>query len=303
VDEIITRVARGTGYLTLERPQALNALSSAMIDYVTETLSGWADDDQVDQVVLTGRGRGFCAGADVRELRQIVLDQRADPVDFLRREYALDQLVAGYPKPVTAWMSGIVMGGGLGLSVHAGHRVVDATTALAMPETIIGLWPDVGVAYDLARLPGQLGTWMALTGLPINGPHGLAVGLADAMTGRGPAVPEMAWLAEAFAGEDAAAIVQRLGASAEPGAQAALAAIRQRSPLSVCVSLAAIRRAERLTLAEVFAQDLVIGAHLVTGPDFVEGVRAQLVDKDHQPHWSYARIEDVPPAAVAAAFA
>lgn len=311
MDDILVSLEAGTAYLTLNRPQALNALTSTMIDDLTRWLLDWAGDDRVERVVLAGRGRGLCAGADVRQLRQAVIDHRIDPIDFLRREYALDWLVATYPKPFRAVMSGIVMGGGMGLSVHASHRVVDATTTLAMPETIIGLWPDVGVSYHLARLPGELGTWMALTGLPISGTRGLEVGLADAMAASpAPSVAvadrppsDSAWMVEAFAGDDPLAILERLSARPELAAGQALAAIRARSPWSVAVSLAALRRAAKLTLWEVFAQDMVIGANLVGRADFVEGVRAQLIDKDYRPRWSFARIEDVPVAAVAAVFA
>jgi len=302
MNEVITSIDQGTGYLTLNRPEVLNALSSAMIDYLAEVLAAWAEDDQVERVVLAGRGRAFCAGADVRELRQAVIEGRIDPVDFLRREYDLDLMVAQYAKPVTARMSGIVMGGGMGLTVHASHRQVDATTTMAMPETIIGLWPDVGATYHLARMPGELGTWMALTGLTITGSQAFDAGLADEMVGPAPELPDVSWMAEAFAGDDPVAILARLADRPDPAAQSALAAIRARSPWSICISLAALRRAATMSLPEVFAQDLVIGANLVGRRDFVEGVRAQLVDKDHQPRWSFPRVEDVDPAEVAAVF-
>ncbi|MDR2975272.1 MAG: enoyl-CoA hydratase/isomerase family protein [Propionibacteriaceae bacterium] len=351
-------VVDGVGVIQLNRPRAINALSGAMIQRLTQVLTSWIDDDCVTQVLLGGVGRGLCAGADVRQLRQVIMEAGADPVEFLRREYALDQLIATYSKPFTAAMHGIVMGGGLGLSAHAARRVVTADAALAMPETIIGLWPDVGVTYRLARMPGEVGTYMALTGLTVTGRQAVELGLADDLDMRGlitgepwspsamvelvrsapaeslvapgraggsdPAGPislttsdtlrsaasddsqlddtDLSWTQPFFSGDDAAAILARLESDNSDRTQKTAAAIRARSPLSVAVSLAAVRRAATMTLDEVFAQDLRLGAFFLNRPDFAEGVRAQLVDKDHHPHWSLARLEDVTPAQVEAAF-
>jgi len=305
--DIDTSVDRGTGRILLNRPHAINALSVAMVGALTDVLLRWIDDDAVREVVIEGAGRGFCAGADVRQLRQMVLDD-AYPADFLDREYRLDYLIATYPKPYTARMHGIVMGGGMGLAIHAARRLVTADASLAMPETGIGLWPDVGMTYHLSRLPGQLGTYLALSGLPITGAQAVAVGLADALLDsdslRPPAkvVPDDTWMADGFAGDDPAAILARLAASDVPEARQAAHVIRTRSPLSVAISLEAVRRAAAMTLEETFAQDRRLGTFFVGLPDFVEGVRAQLVDKDRRPRWSYARIEDVPRELVLSAF-
>ena len=149
--EVLIEVDAGVGRLRLNRPRAINALSRAMIDRLAQALEGFAADPAVTRVEVTGEGeRGLCAGADVRELRQTVLDG-GDPADFLGTEYALDLAIAQFPKPYTVVMHGITMGGGLGISVHGADRVVTATSQLAMPETQIGLFPDVLVTWRLAR--------------------------------------------------------------------------------------------------------------------------------------------------------
>ena len=313
MSDIETRVESRTGRVLLNRPQAINALSSAMIDSVTRILEDWAGDDRVDEVLVEGAGRGFCAGADVRAMRQMILDGSGDPVDYLRREYRLDYLVATYPKPYTARMQGIVMGGGMGISVHGSHRIVTDTTQMAMPETNIGLWPDVGMTYRLSRVPGGLGTYMALTGASITGDQAVRAGLADMKVGAAPTGSDGTpgkltdarsddWMDDAFAGDRIDEIMSRLENSDLPRARDAACTIRSRCPLSVVVTLQALRRAGSMTLEEVFAQDLRLGAIFCSRPDFIEGVRAQLVDKDHTPHWTHSRIEDVSEDEVRTAF-
>ncbi|MCL2483148.1 MAG: enoyl-CoA hydratase/isomerase family protein [Propionibacteriaceae bacterium] len=290
--------------LVLNRPAALNALSLDMIDSLTSILTQWADDDAVREVEISGVGRAFCAGADVRELRTLVLDQSGDPVDFLAREYRLDRLIASYPKPYRAIIHGIAMGGGLGVSIHAAHRVVSTDTVMAMPETIIGLWPDVGMCYHLSRMPGEVGTYMGLTGLSITGADAVACHLADELVGSHTPGSDTAtqWMAPMFAGDDIVAIMDRLENSRLPQAREAARVLRLRSPLSVVVTLQALRRAATLSVDEVFDQDLRLGAFFCRRPDFIEGVRAQLIDKDFSPQWSHARIEDVAADEVQAAF-
>ncbi|MCL2784373.1 MAG: enoyl-CoA hydratase/isomerase family protein [Propionibacteriaceae bacterium] len=329
MSQIDVRVENRLGMILLNRPEAINALSSSMIDRLTEVLEDWAVDDRIDEVIISGAGRGFCAGADVRELRQMILDGTGDPNDYLAREYRLDHLIATYPKPYTAQMHGIVMGGGMGISIHGSRRVVAPTTKLAMPETIIGLWPDVGVCYHLAGLPDEVGTYMALSGLTITGRDALGMNLADfivdekpdpvqeAPLARGYAFGSMrrktddgvtvvespfAWMSEAFAGNDIAEILDNLESSDLEEAQRTAREIRARSPLSVVVTLEALRRAATMTLEEVFAQDLHLGAFFTVQPDFLEGVRAQLVDKDFSPKWTHSRIEEVTRVEVLAAF-
>ena len=304
--EVIVEVTDGVGRLTLNRPRAINALSLGMIRTLQEALDAWRDDDAVRAVELTGAGeRGFCSGADVRAIRLLVLDG-ADHLAFFREEYVLDAVIAAYPKPVTAWMDGITMGGGLGLSAHASRRVVTPRSRLAMPETIIGFTPDVGVLHPLTRAPGELGTHLALTGTTIGPADALLVGLADECDGQpDPGVLGEArdWIDACYDSDDAEEIVGRLETHPHPDARLAAIDLRARSPLSVAVTLEALRRAASMTsVDEVLAQDLVLARHLAAGPDFVEGVRAQVVDKDRTPRWQHDRIEDVSRAEVLACF-
>lgn len=305
--EVLFEVSAGVGRIVLNRPRAINALTVEMMRAMTSWLVAWRDDAAVVSVELRGAGdRGLCSGADVRALREVVL-AGGDYMDFFRVEYALDALIATYPKPYTAFMSGITMGGGLGLSAHASRRVVDGTSLLAMPETIIGFEPDVGVLFHLAAAPGELGTYLAMTGNSVGASDAILVGLADECDGECPPgwlADSRSWIDECFAGDDPAAIVARLEAHPDPRAAAAASDIRARSPLSVAVALEAIRRAAGMTsVVEVLAQDATLALNMIAGHDFVEGVRAQLVDKDRNPRWRHAMVEDVSRDEVLACFA
>lgn len=303
--EVLHEVRDGVGQLILNRPRAINALNLGMIRELIRVLESWADDPLVTRVRLTGAGdRGLCSGADVRQLREIVL-AGGDPMPFFIDEYRLDQLIADYPKPYEAAMTGIVMGGGLGVSVHGSHRLVDTTSSLAMPETIIGLFPDVGMLGLLAAA-GAVGTHLALSGSAIGGADAIRFGLADGWDGPpGDTDPglDADWLERCYRGDDAGDILAALEGDEQEAAREAARLIRLRSPLSVTVTLAALRRAATMSLDEVFAQDLVLARFFVHHPDFSEGVRAQLVDKDRTPRWTHARIEDVTADEVAEAFA
>ncbi|WP_232549898.1 enoyl-CoA hydratase/isomerase family protein [Propioniciclava soli] len=305
-DELLVEVADGVGRLTLNRPRALNALTAAMIAGIHAALDAWRDDPAVERVELTGAGeRGLCAGADVRALRDAVLAE--EPwLGFLADEYAMNAAIVSFGKPYVAHQRGFTMGGGLGVSAHGTRRIAYPDSVFAMPETIIGFIPDVGVMWYLAHAPGQLGTHLALTGASINGTDAVLVGLADEVAGEAPASElegDRAWIDACYAGDDAAAIVARLEAHEHPRARAAAADLRQRCPLAVCVALEALRRVRSMGSVErVLAQDLVLGRHLLGRPDFAEGVRAQLVDKDRTPRWQHARIEDVGRAEVLACF-
>lgn len=295
--EALLEVVEGVGRITLNRPAAINALTVGMCETLTEALQRWADDHDVRSVELTGAGeRGLCAGADVRALRAAVV-AGADWQRFFAVEYPLNALIARYPKPYVAHLRGVTMGGGLGLSAHGTHRLVYPDSVLAMPETIIGFTPDAGVGFHLAHAPGELGTHLGLTGASIGAVDAVAVGLADEVVGEaapGVLAEARRWIDECYTGADAATIVQRLEEHPEPDARAAASVLRQRSPLSVAVTLEALRRAAAMeSVAEVLAQDAVLTSHFVPAPDFSEGVRAQLVDKDRTPRWQHARIEDV----------
>jgi enoyl-CoA hydratase/carnithine racemase len=307
-DEILVEVTGGVGRITLNRPRQINALTTAMLAEIGDRLADWLDDDAVDRVQLTGAGeRGLCSGADVRALRaDLAARGEAAAEAFFTIEYAVDALIAGYPKPIRADLFGITMGGGLGLSAHCAERVVRADSRLAMPETIIGLFPDVGVLYELSRAPGELGTHLALTGGSVGAADAVLVGLADRAAGDVPdaVLPgQRDWIDECYAGDDALAIVRRLEEHRAPQAGETAALLRRRCPFAVAVSLAAIRRAATLPdVPAVLAQDHALAVPMVLRPDFSEGVRAQVVDKDRDPSWNPARLEDVYPAEVAALF-
>ncbi len=298
-DNVEFSVREGVGHVVLRRPEALNALSPDMIWEITAQLTAWRDDVEVQALDISGEGRAYCAGADVRWMRTAILDEGIPAaLHFLDDEYAMDRLVAEFGKPVTTHLHGVSMGGGLGLGMHGAHRIAAADLALAMPETQIGLWPDVGMLYEFSRLPGESGTWLAMTGTTIDASTAWALGLVDEVDGL-DAAPEFdhSWIDECFEGDDPARIIARLEASDDKRAREAGALIRTRSPLSVAVALAAIRRAATLlNVSAVLVQDSGIAHAILPDCDFVEGVRAQLVDKDHDPHWSLGRLEDADPS-------
>ena len=306
MSEVLVSNTGGVGRVHLNRPRAINALTSAMIASIAQALTDFADDPTVTEVELTGEGeRGLCAGADVRELRQLVVDG-GDPGEFLGAEYRLNLAIARYPKPYRAVMHGITMGGGMGLSAHGSDRVVTPTSRLAMPETQIGLYPDVLMTWRLARMPAEVGTHLALTGDAVNAADAVWLGYADRGEGELPPADlatDHAWIADCYAGDDPVEIAGRLSEHPHPAAREAAATLRSRSPLAVHVAVAAVRRAAALTLEEVAAQDLRTCTAMALGPDFVEGVRAQLIDRDRNPRWAHASLAEVTPAEVAAYFA
>jgi len=305
-EELLVERVDGVGRIRLNRPRQINALTVPMMRTLLRVLEEFAADDRVGSVELSGAGeRGLCAGADVRALRERAL-RGGDVREFFEAEYAVDLAVATFPKPYRAVMAGITMGGGLGLSAHGSQRVVDASSRLAMPETQIGLFPDVFMTPLLARMAGEVGTHLALTGAAVNATDALRLGLADEGSGPLPEPdPALAggWIAECYAGDDPSTILQRLEAHPDPSARETAAELRRRSPLSVAVTLEALRRAARITfLPDLLPQELALAVRLSSGPDFAEGVRAQLVDRDRDPHWSHARVEDVTRAEVLACF-
>ncbi len=303
------------GVLTLNRPRAINALVPEMVHAMQAALDGWASDDSVRTVLVTGAGdRGLCAGGDLQGMYRSARDGTDESVSFWRDEYVLDHTIATYPKPVVALMDGIVLGGGVGISAHASHRVVTERTSVGMPETRIGFVPDVGGPWLLARAPGELGTHLALTAANADAADAIALGMADVLvpSDRLPALEaalrtepadevlarlsieappsslaaHRGWIDAAYAGDDVLAIVERLRSSDVEAARAAADDIGARSPTAVTITLAALRRAAtRSDLRAALDQDLAVSTHLVGVPDMAEGIRAQVIDKDRSPRW------------------
>ncbi len=331
-DEVLVRVERGVGFLTLNRPKAINSLTQTMVTALDAALTAWERDDEVRAVVINGAGeRGLCAGGDVVALYH---SARADGVEARRfwfDEYRLNARIGDYPKPYIALMDGIVMGGGVGVSAHGSVRVVTEKSKIAFPEVGIGFIPDVGGTYLLSRAPGLLGIHAALTGAPFSGPDAIELGFADhfvpqkdlgqftAMVeadGPGAAVSayaqepppsqlaaQRAWIDHCYAGETVADIVAALRGHDEGPANEAADLIATRSPVALAVTLEAVRRAAGLgSLEDVLVQEYRVSCASLKSHDFVEGIRAQLVDKDRNPQWSPPSIAAVTDDDVAAYF-
>lgn len=305
-DHLITEVVDGIGQITLNRPQAINALDGDMMTTMYDTLVAWRLDDAVTAIELGGEGeRGFCAGADVRALAGVVRD--GGPwLQYLETEYALDMLIAEYPKPVTSHMHGVSMGGGLGIAAHADRRIVYASTVMAMPETKIGFFPDAGIMHQLSRA-GAVGRHLALTSSTFTGGDALLLNLADESADGDLPAPlfedSATWIQECYASDDPVEIVRALESHPDEAARQAGRDLRARSPFAVHVALRALIRAQRLTLSEVLNQDLHLAESVIPAGDFEEGVRALLIDKDNAPTWRHASIEDVPREEVDRVFA
>ncbi|MBU9333946.1 enoyl-CoA hydratase/isomerase family protein [Burkholderia multivorans] len=347
-------VANRIGFLELNRPKALNALSVAMIRTMQQALDVWRDDpDVVAVVVHSPHPRAFCAGGDVRFFHEAWQRGDRDAVDtFFIEEYTLNHAIFTYPKPYIALMHGVVMGGGMGISQAARHtgglRVVTDSTKMAMPETRIGLFPDVGMSWFLARTPGMIGRYLAVTGATLDAAGALAAQLADvyvpdaalpalidalkgtrfddgaqavacvadaAAAHKVVPTPDTSALADAragidrhFAQPDIGAIVASLEAEQDCAAvdgwvEKATHAMRSElSPLSMAVSLEVVDRARGATMAECLRRDLDLTRSTFARGDVIEGVRALIVDKDHQPAWRFKSIADVDRADVLAMF-
>ncbi len=337
-DVSIRRLGR-LGRITLDRPGALNALSLGMIRTIERALTDFEADPAVDAVLIDSTsGRAFCAGGDVRPIGTAPPGPESERArrDFFGAEYALNHHIARCIKPYIAVIDGITMGGGCGLSLHGTYRVSTERTVLAMPETLLGLMPDVGATWFLGRLPDRVGIYAALSALRFGASDLRALGLATHHIGSGsvpalveqlgraaaldgaaieralslvaadPGPPEIATrrarTAALFAADSVGAIVAALEAAPEPWARAALASIRAASPTSLAVTLRQFRDGAALSLEEALRQEYRLAVRLTGGHDFREGVRAILVDKDKQPRWNPARIEDVEAATIDALF-
>ncbi|WP_043008916.1 enoyl-CoA hydratase/isomerase family protein [Comamonas testosteroni] len=334
MSDVIAEVRGKLGMITLNRPKALNALSLGMVRDLLGTLLAWQKDDSILGVAIRGSNKegvfgAFCAGGDIRFLHAAGSSGNPQLEDFFTEEYALNHLIHSFGKPYIAFMDGIVMGGGMGISQGGSLRIVTERTKMAMPETAIGLFPDVGGGYFLSRCPGAVGEWLALTGDTIGAGDALAFGLADGcipaeqqtelwetlattdfanvealnavvcsrfVSAEPKTAEHRAEIDACFSQPTVAAVVQALQAGSD-WAQAEAATLRKRSPLMLHVVLEQIRRARQMTLAEDLRMERDMVRHcfyLRPGrSETVEGIRALAVDKDHSPRWNPASIEEV----------
>ena len=333
--EVLTRVESGVGRITLNRPKALHALNRAMCEVMTAALLAWREDDAVQSVLIEHAGeRGFCAGGDIRMIAESGAGDASEAKAFFKVEYRLNHLLFDYPKPVTAIVDGIVMGGGVGISEPAEVRVATERTTYAMPETGIGLFPDVGGGWFLPRLPGQTGIWLALTGARLKAADTVALGIhthfvpsdriaalksaliahpaepkvvADTLTsdpGPAPTAAHREAIDRLFAFGTVEEIFAALEADASDWALAQRAVLQTKSPQSMKVTLRQLRTGATLeTFAENMAMEYGLGGRVVSTHDFQEGVRSVIVDKDGRPRWSPAELSGVTEAALDALFA
>lgn len=314
----------GVGRILLDRPAALNALTDTMVVSMLDTLRAWRADDSIKLVLIEGAGeKAFCAGGDVQQLYRNGRNGEFDKSrGFFATEYRLNALIASYPKPYVAIMDRIVMGGGIGISAHGSHRIVTERSTLALPECTIGLIPDVGSNYLLAKAPGRIGEYLALTGARMSAADAIYAGFADYYVPSAsiPALVENLLQAgdaaqiENFAQEPPNSMLAQLQCSVDAvfsggsvssisraltqaplGALAtAAAALKVGSPLSLCCALATLRavRAEGTVGAALCREYRFVGRAAEQG-DFLEGVRAALIDKDRKPNWGAKSLEDV----------
>ncbi|MUL66087.1 3-hydroxyisobutyryl-CoA hydrolase [Mycobacterium sp. CBMA 234] len=331
-EDILVNVENGVGVVTLNRPKAINSLNHVMVTGLADALAAWEQDDSIRAVLLTGAGeRGLCAGGDVVALYHSAKAGDDNARNFWHDEYLLNAHIGRFAKPYVSLMDGIVMGGGVGVGAHGNIRVVTEKTKLGMPEVGIGFIPDVGGTYLLSRTPGQLGLHAALTGAPFSGADAIALGFADHYVPQEnlpafrdlvisdgpdaalakyaiepPASELMAqrhWIDDCYAAETVEEILANLrGHDAGPAGDAANL-ISTRSPIALTVTLEAVRRAAKLsTLEDTLTQEFRVSVASAKSHDFVEGIRAQLVDKDRNPQWSPATLADCTAADVDAYF-
>lgn len=320
-------IVGGVGHIVLNRPEALNSLNGAMIDGIRAALDAWRDDDAVASVLVTSSSpRAFCAGGDIKAIRQSVVDGDLEAgARYFASEYDLDELIAGYPKPYIAVIEAAAFGGGLGISIHGSIRIVTENAVLAMPETAIGFVPDVGSSHFLSRLPGQVGRYLALTGTRITGSDALALGLAthfcpsdavdklkseilggddiDEVLGRYTTTSSTAELsfdveavAAVFDKESLVDIIDSLHSDTR-WSRTTKTQLATLSPTSLMATDALIACGADSTLRECLDRELRVATWIISEPDFAEGVRAVLVDKDRAPQWKPLVLEMVRPEA------
>lgn len=314
--DLIVEKQGSLGRIRLDRPQALHALTTDMCLGVLDALANFEEDDGISAVIIDhAQGRGFCAGGDIRMLAQSGAGDGREARAFFHAEYRMNHRLFTYAKPTVAVMDGITMGGGVGIALPCLYRVATENTRLAMPETGIGLFPDVGGGWYLPRLPGQVGKFLALTGARLDGAECLALGLAthfiasadvaaaiaalDGSTdifatlkahGTGAPIARIVenrtHIDRLFAADSVAEILAALEADGSAWATKELATLRTKSPLSVAVALRQLHEGAAMPdFAAEMAREYAIGARMVHTQDFIEGVRALIIDKDNAPQW------------------
>ncbi|HZH12514.1 MAG TPA: enoyl-CoA hydratase/isomerase family protein [Microvirga sp.] len=325
--EVICEKQGQAGVITLNRPRALNALTLTMVRAMRQALDAWAEDSQVTRIIVQGAGeKAFCAGGDIRRLTDLLqAGERDEALAFWREEYQLNIRIKRYPKPYISFIDGIVMGGGVGVSLHGSHRVAGERYLFAMPEVGIGFFPDVGATYALPRLPGEMGMYLALTGERVRRADAIMLGLAthsvasegievlrreliegkpvEAVLARAAVDPGAAPLAEhrsvidaCFSAGSVAAVLQRLDEAAGKGSEFAAktaAGMRTKSPTSMSIAFEQVRRGASLDFEEAMKTEFRIVSRIGDGKDFFEGVRAVLIDKDNQPRWEPSSLDGV----------
>jgi enoyl-CoA hydratase len=334
-DEILAFTESKVGRLRLNRPKAIHALNETMCRTMIDALVAWRSDPDVELILLDhAEGRGFCAGGDVRAVAESGKGDGKAARAFFYAEYQLNHLLFSYAKPVVSFLDGIVMGGGVGIGLPAKYRVATERTMFAMPEATIGLFPDVGGGWYLARLQGRLGQYLALTAARLNGADAKAIGLAThyipsealeevkakliadprqveailaAASVTAPEAPILAERAEIdrlFAADTLEQIVAALEADPGEWAQKTLAGLRTKSPQSCKVALRLLRDGTtRTDFADEMRAEYRLAAHVSMRHDFIEGVRALLIDKDNAPEWDPATPEGVTDAMLDTIFA
>ncbi len=321
MDEILFDVRDGTGWVTLNRPQALNALTHDMALRLDARLDAWAMDDAIARVVIEGAGeRAFCAGGDIRDLYE-VMGRGDEPFFdvFYRGEYSLNYRIHTYPKPYVALMDGVVMGGGVGVSIHGSQRIVTEHCLFAMPETGIGFFPDVGGAWFLSRMPGEIGMYLGLTGARLGPADALYCGVAThyaprdrlpealdgfhADPGPPPLAEHRAAIDRCFAGDSLEAIIAALEGEGGDWAGLTLAALAGKSPTSLKVTYRQLRQGASLSFSQAMTLEFRLSQRFCAEPDFREGARAVVIDKDRDPHWRPPTLAEVSDSHVESYFA
>lgn len=334
-DQVLISVENGVGRIRLNRPRAIHALTRDMCEAITQALLDWREDERVVAIILDhADGRGFCAGGDIAMLANSAKGDCSEAEQFFHAEYRMNHLLFVYDKPIAAFIDGIVMGGGVGISDPARYRVATERTTYAMPETGIGLFPDVGGGWFLPRMPGRTGAWLATTGARVNGADCAAIGIAthymasdklEAVKARiiadadgieeildemSDTPPPSEWAARRaqidrlFASDRYEDILAALEADGSEWARAQLATLATKSPQAIKVALRQLAEGAAFTdFADNMRNEYRIGYHVIRRPDFIEGVRAVIFDKDNAPRWNPVRPEDVSDALVDSLFA